>query len=440
MAVIRVSGPGAGQALRLLTGKALPPARRATRARLKAFRSVALADDRGSDDAAGEVIDDGLVLWFPGPRSFTGEDLAEFHVHGGRAVVAALLAALTQVSGLRPAGAGEFTRRAFENGKLDLTQAEGLADLVRAETEAQRRLALVQTQGGLGRLYESWRQRLIAGMAQVEASIDFADEDVPKEIDEQVRHDLGKLVTELDRHLADGHRGERIRDGIGIAVIGAPNAGKSSLVNRLAGRDVAIVSPHAGTTRDVIEVPLDLGGYPVVLADTAGLRKGQDDIELEGVARARTRALAADIRLAVFDGSVWPKLDGETVSLVDSDAVVVVNKADLGGVSEPISVKGRPGIAVSALTGEGMERVVSELRQVVTERYGNAAEPCMTRARHRDALEGCRQMLVRAQEATVSELLAEDMRMAARALGRITGRVDVEEVLDVIFRDFCIGK
>lgn len=426
IAVIRVSGPRAGGVLEKMSGCALPAPRVATR------RSIC--------SGTGELIDDGLVLWFPGPGSFTGEDVAEFHLHGGFAVVSAALDALAAGDGLRPAEAGEFTRRAFENGKLDLTAAEGLADLINAETEAQQRQAVRQMQGELGALYDTWRGRLLKAIGHLEATIDFSDEDLPEAVDSGVFKEVGSLREEIGRHLADGSRGERIRAGIRLAIIGPPNAGKSSLFNVLAKRDAAIVSRHPGTTRDVIEVPLDVGGFAVIVADTAGIRAAAGEIEEEGVRRARSLAQTSDLKLAVFDGERWPEADEQTRSLLDADTIAAVNKSDLGRVRGDIDVGGVKAVAVSALTGFGIDRLMDRIEAGVRERYSQSAAPALTRVRHRRALEECHEALCRCVLGAGDELAAEDLRLAARALGRITGRVDIEDVLDVIFRDFCIGK
>ncbi|HYN40114.1 MAG TPA: tRNA uridine-5-carboxymethylaminomethyl(34) synthesis GTPase MnmE [Rhodospirillales bacterium] len=427
IAVIRVSGPVAGSALTHLAGR-MPPPRRATRAGLR--------------DGAGDLLDDGLILWFPAPASFTGEDVAELHIHGGRAVIDGVLEALGRYSGLRPAEPGEFSRRAFANGKMDLTAAEGLADLVEAETAAQRRQALRQMQGGLARLYDAWRAQLLTALAHVEATIDFSDEDVPAELESGVHESLLALAAEISAHIDDGRRGERLRTGVDVAILGPPNAGKSSLLNALAGRAAAIVSPNPGTTRDVIEVALDLGGYPVLLADTAGVREGNDEIEREGVGRALARARAADIRVVVVDGAVWPRADPVTMALIDATSLVVLNKADLltEGSGQRPEFGGRAALLVSALTGHGVTELVAALEGAVAARFDLAVAPALTRQRHRAALTSCLAALRRVERGPAVELLAEDLRTAAAALGRITGRVDVEQVLDVIFRDFCIGK
>jgi tRNA modification GTPase len=396
------------------------------------------------DPRSGEPVDQGLVLWFPRPGSFTGEDLLELQVHGGRAVIASLLDALSGLAGVRPADPGEFARRAFLNGRLDLTAVEGLADLIDAETRAQARQALRQLDGALGRLYEGWRQALLQALARIEAEIDFApEEDVPENLLEVIRPDVCRLSAEIGAHLVDGQRGERLRAGLTIAVVGPPNAGKSSLVNRLARRDVAIVTPLPGTTRDVLEVHLDLAGYPVTLLDTAGLRAAADLAEAEGVRRARARAEAADLRLLMFDGAPWPDLDSETLAMVDDAAVPVLNKCDLNRVTGPIHVRGRAVLPVSCRTGEGIPDLLDVLAEHAARLLAAGDEPLLTRARHRAALQDAALALssfTSAPAATELALLAEDLRLATRALGRITGKVAVEDLLDEIFAEFCIGK
>jgi tRNA modification GTPase len=426
IAIIRISGSRAAEALTRLTGRNAWVPRRATNVRL-----------RTSD---GETLDRGVALWFPAPASFTGEDVAELHVHGGRAVVAAVLAAIGAIFGLRPAEAGEFTRRAFENGKLDLTQAEALADLVAAETAAQHRQALRQLDGALGQLYEEWRDRLIGALARLEATIDFADEDLPDRLDGEARSEVEAVRSEVLAHLADGHRGERIRDGVSIVLVGPPNAGKSSLLNVLARREAAIVDAVPGTTRDVIEVPMDLGGFRVVLTDTAGLREGEGRVEREGVRRTRARAAAADVRILVFDGERWPSFDEQTASLLNDDAVAVLSKGDLNGVEAAARICGREAIIVSALTGAGVRDLQDELTRRVGDACGGSDGPALTRIRHRQHLQSCCDALGRFGHADAGETSAEELRTAVAALGRITGRVDVEDVLSAIFRDFCIGK
>lgn len=430
VAVVRISGPQAGSALAALTGRTPPAPRRAVLTKLR-------------DPRTGDALDDALVLRFTAPASFTGEDVVELHLHGGRAVVTGVIEALATLPGLRLAEPGEFTRRAFENGKLDLTEAEAVADLIDAETTAQRRQALRQMEGALGKLYDGWRERLTRALAHIEADIDFAEDDLPGGVADAVRPVIAGLANEIATHLDDGGRGERLREGLHIAIVGAPNAGKSSLLNALARRDAAIVSARAGTTRDIIEVHLDLGGYPVVLADTAGLREAAaDEVEEEGIRRARDRAARADVKVAVFDATTLPDLDPATLGLIDADTVVVFNKTDLatdGNLRPDLSLVLAP-ILVSAHTGAGLKALEEKLTVFSADRLAIGSAPSLTRARHRAALMECRESLLRALDAPLPELVAEDVRLASRALGRITGRVDVEDLLDVIFRDFCIGK
>ena len=389
---------------------------------------------------SGEVIDRALVLFFPAPHSFTGEDVVEFHTHGGRAITNAVIDVLGSLPRFRLAEAGEFTRRAFENGKMDLTEAEAIADLIHAETEAQRKQALRQLDGALGRIYEDWRARLSRSLAYMEAAIDFADEELPPDMLEKQSAVLQALRGEIAAHLNDNHRGERLREGFSIAILGAPNAGKSSLLNALARREAAIVSPTAGTTRDIIEVHLDIGGYAVTLADTAGLRESDNAIENEGIRRAHTRAEQADLKVLVFDGTTRP--DAETMALIDEDAVVVINKIDGIQNSEYKLLDNPliPRIFLSALSGEGIDALLQKLAQEIEHRFVTQGTPPLTRARHRAALEECVEHIDRALQAPMPDLRAEDVRLAMRSLGRITGRVDVEDLLDIIFRDFCIGK
>ena len=423
VAVHRVSGPRAGEAFARLCRRELPPPRQAVRVTLH-------------EPATGEALDDGLALWFPAPHSFTGEDIVELQLHGGRASIAAALAALGRMDGYRLAEPGEFTKRAFIAGKLDLTAAEGLADLVAAETEAQRRQARRQLAGELGALYEGWRARLLSLLAYQEAAIDFVDEDLPPDILADAAGQIAGLVADIDAHLADRRRGERLRGGLSVVILGAPNAGKSSLLNALAQRDAAIVSPRAGTTRDVIDVHLDLGGWPVILTDTAGLRDAEDEIEGEGVRRARVRADEADVKLILFDGTAIP--DSHTIDLIDENSIVILSKTDLHTASA--GVAGHPALAISAKTGFGMTELLARLQKEVARRMDLSGSPALTRLRHRKSLENCRNYLKVALHVTAPELMAEELRQAAQALGQITGRVGVEDLLDKIFRDFCIGK
>lgn len=427
IAVLRLSGPAAGTALAALAGS-MPHPRHAQYARFR-------------DPASGEIIDDGLALFFPAPRSFTGEDVAELQVHGSRAVVSALFDVLARSPGLRLADPGEFTRRAFENGKLDLTAAEGLADLVAAETMAQRRQAQRQLAGELGRLYESWRERLLRALARLEAEIDFPEEGLPVHIWRDVSKEIHHMVSEMSEHLADDRRGERLREGVSVAIIGPPNVGKSSLMNALARRDVAITSAMAGTTRDVIEVALDLGGYPVVLADTAGLRPSADPIEVAGVQRAQVRAANADLRLLVVDAGKPEAAADLPAGVAGTDTLVIANKIDLGGDPRWADRLGMgSAMRLSILSGAGLPELLTRLEAEVTQRFAPGQAPLVTRVRHREALLDCVAALRRFGVAGLPELATEDLRAATRCLGRITGRVDVEDMLDVVFREFCIGK
>jgi tRNA modification GTPase len=425
VAVIRVSGPRA-QAVAEAVAGAVPEARRAS---LRQFRA-----------ADGRVIDQGLLLWFEGPGSFTGEDSAEFHIHGGPAVVAAMAKALGD-AGARAAEAGEFTRRAFANAKLDLTEAEGLADLIDAETEGQRAQALAQMTGALKSVYADWRESLISILAALEGEIDFPDEeDVPDHLSETAGAPLASLIAAVADHLDDDHRGERVRDGFVVALIGAPNAGKSSLLNRLARREAAIVTDIPGTTRDVVEVRLVLGGFPVILADTAGLREASDVVEAEGVRRALARAEAADLRIGVLDVSRETGLGELASKLVTGDGLAL-NKTDLAAaqISAP---EGVTPFSLSAKSGEGVSALEAWLEQVVIDRLSAREAPALSRARHREGVTRALDHLTAAcdQLALAPELAAADIHLALRALESLTGRIDVEDVLDRVFSQFCIGK
>jgi len=360
------------------------------------------------------------------------------HLHGGRAVAQGVLSALGGIPGLRLAEPGEFARRAFEAGRIDLAEVEGIADLVAAETEAQRRQALRQMDGALSRLVETWRERLVGLLARLEALLDFPEEGLPAELERELARGIASLAEAIRRHLGDDRRGERLRAGFSVAILGAPNVGKSSLLNWLARREAAIVSTIAGTTRDVIEVDLDLGGYPVAVADTAGLRDSDDPIEGEGIRRARARAAAADLKLVMFDAATEP--DATSLSLLDGHSIAVANKIDLA-VSGPDRRLPPDCLLISVVAGAGMERLLAAIEERVREGLAPAeAAPVITRARHRQALELALGELSEARAQPELELMAENLRLAARALARISGRIDVEDVLDRLFREFCIGK
>ena len=422
--IVRVSGPQAGTALAALAGK-MPVPRMATRALLR--------------DATRQPIDDAVVLWFPGPASATGEDVAEFHVHGGRAVLVALFASLSAFADMRAAEPGEFTRRAFENGKLDLTEAEGLDDLIHADTDRQRRQALRQLNGLLGDRARNWRNQIIEASALIEVGIDFSDEgDVPVELIAPAVAKIKTLLGEIEEVLAAQGRSERLREGLVVAIAGPPNVGKSTLMNALARREVAIVSPHAGTTRDVIEVQLDLDGYPVTVIDTAGIRESEDPVEQEGVRRARARAAEADLVLWISDAQHEEISRGGTGPVWE-----VRNKIDLEAAgARPPQGQGGTDFRISASRGDGVGELIAALIGFAQDYFGFGDDGLIGRERQRQLLQQTAASLQRSIGAIGEgeELAAEDLRMAAYSLGRLLGRVDVEDILDVIFREFCIGK
>lgn len=411
VAVVRISGPHAFRALRELTTAP------------KQARSAALRTLRAGD----LVLDEAIVLTFPGPHSFTGEDVVELHLHGATATINAVLRALSALEGLRPADAGEFTRRALENERLDLAQVEGLSDLIEAETEAQRRQALRVLSGALGERAESWRSQLIRAAALLEATIDFADEEVPVDVSPEVNALLDSVLADLTREIAGVAVAERIRDGFEVAIVGAPNVGKSSLLNALAGRDAAITSDIAGTTRDVIEVHMDLKGLPVTFLDTAGLRATQDYVEALGIERARHRADSADLRIILLsDRNDIPPID------LKADDIVLVTKADI-----------RENGDVSVVTGHGVDDLIQRVATVFEARASDSG--VAIRDRHRTAMQSAFDSLMHAKASLASspelaEIIAEDLRSAVRALDALVGRVDVEHILDEIFSSFCIGK
>uniref|UniRef100_A0A3Q4AWF4 5-taurinomethyluridine-[tRNA] synthase subunit GTPB3, mitochondrial n=1 Tax=Mola mola TaxID=94237 RepID=A0A3Q4AWF4_MOLML len=452
VAVIRTSGPASATALRGMTrlARSLPPPRTAL------LRSI-------TDPQSKEVLDRGLVLWFPAPHSFTGEDSVEFHIHGGPAVISAVLQALGSVPGMRPAEAGEFTRRAFQAGKMGLTEVEGLGDLIHAETEAQRRQALRQMSGELGCLYQNWSHKLKQCLAHVEAFIDFSENELIEDgVLNQVDRSLSELLADLERHLKDERRGERLRSGVQVVIAGATNAGKSSLLNTLCQRPAAIVSPIAGTTRDIVETALDIGGFPVLLIDTAGLRESRDLVEREGVRRARERLEQADLTMVVVDcahllSDAQQAADVlqrhlRSVLPTQKQTLVVLNKTDLLPKEqrqkldrELKQVSGLPPVClISCHTNEGLQDFLAVLHRSVKNLCGDplSCAPTLTQARHRAHLQQCFVALAQYQRYRDMDLAlaAEGVRLALTSLGRITGRVGAEEILDIIFKDFCIGK
>ena len=415
VAVIRISGPGAALVFEALTHMSPPLPR-------KASLRILYNSDK-------EVLDKALTLYFPAPRSFTGEESVEFHVHGGPAVIDGVLAALSNLQGFRPAEAGEFTRRAYRNGKMDLAEAEGLGDLISADTAAARRQALWQMQGGLTAQHLSWRETLISASALAEAELDFSDEPVPEDLEGQWKMEILELKETLSHYLSERPITERLSEGFRVVLVGAPNAGKSSILNALARRDAAIVTDIPGTTRDILEVRMDLDGYPVTIVDTAGLRETEDPIEREGVRRAYDAQGLADLVVEVRD-----ILSPTELTKLPENRLIFHNKKDLSSIQPP------DGISGSAKTGEGLKDLERELTAAAKTAIEGAPRPLATRHRHRVALEEVVAAINRAMEAPALELAAEDLRLASRALGRIAGLVDVEDVLDRIFSSFCIGK
>lgn len=423
VAVVRISGKQTRFVVETISGKATTP-------RIATYSSLETPD--------GVKIDSGLILFFPTPHSFTGEDVAEFQVHGGKAIVSALLDSLTALPGVRHAEAGEFTRRAFLNGKLDLTETEALADLIAAETEAQRRLAVLNADGAQSRLYGGWRQRLIHARAMIEAELDFADEsDVPGSVADMVWLDMDRLLREIRVHAAGFHRAEIIRDGFDVVIVGAPNAGKSSLLNTLAQREAAIVSDEPGTTRDLVELALDLNGVKVRLTDTAGIRDGAGKVETIGIERAIRRAGAADLVLLLIDSSS----QGTPIPAVENVRTLrIATKCD---IASKAGLQGQHvDLSVSALTGEGIPELLNLIGMRGVEAVGNSGDILPSRMRHVELLNDAATYLQNALlgEANGLELRADDLRLAADRLGRISGSIDVEDLLDVIFSQFCIGK
>lgn len=430
VAIIRISGATSKSVLAALGVAPLPLPRMA------ALHTL-------THPASRAAIDQALVIYFPGPKSFTGEDVAELHIHGSRAVIQLVLEALSGLPDLRLAEPGEFSRRAFMNGRMDLTQAEGLADLIDAETSAQARQALRQASGEMGKLYEDWRDKMIGCMARLEAYIDFPDEPLPPELEHEINSHVANLKNALATHMADNGRGERLREGAKIVILGAPNAGKSSLLNYLAKREVAIVSPIPGTTRDALEVHLDIKGYPVTLIDTAGIRASQDVIEAEGVKRSLKHADDADIKLVLLDGETLPTIPDDITEQLQNHSnapmFIAITKQDVAPQKKAIEAEAYP---VSSVTGQGIEALFTAIGKALDDLLNPGETPLITRARHRQEVESAHSALTlymnRAGQPI--ELRAELLRQAAAALGRVTGRIDVEDVLDKLFSTFCIGK
>ena len=429
VAVVRVSGKETTEVVKKLTGEALPSPRVAT---LKKFNKI----------DTNELIDEGVIIWFPGPNSYTGEDLAEFHVHGSRAVISALHSTISKIKNCRLAEPGEFTKIAFQNGKINLLKAESIADLVSSETEIQRKQAIKIMSGKSSDQFNSWREKLLKILSHVEAKIDFPDEDLPKDILSEIQKTSEQVSSEIEKILDDQKVGERIREGFKIAIVGPINAGKSSLLNYLSKRDVAIVSEIAGTTRDVIETHLNLDGYPVVVSDTAGIRDSKNEIEKKGIKLALNRAEDADLKLVIIDAKNVD-FTGVLKDLVDENAILVVNKSDLlnGNLNE--NLKKYDHVLISIKNNSNLDKLILKIKSKLENKFLSHGDILITRERHRQHLEQCIAHLKNFKNKNGSEEFdkaAEDLRLATRHLGMIVGKVDVEEILGSIFNDFCIGK
>jgi len=427
ISVIRISGNDSRETFKLLTGKEVPESHKATLCKLK--------------NSKGEMLDEAVCIYFQAPNSYTGEDVLELQVHGGRAVVKNLLSELGKIKGLRLAERGEFTKRAVLNGKMDLTEAEGINDLINAETFWQVRQALKQMDGELGRLYDTWRNEIIRILAFTEAYIDFPEEEIPSDIETRISDKIRGLQNEIKNHLSQDS-GQKLREGYNIALIGAVNAGKSSVLNKLVKKEAAIVSSIAGTTRDVVEVFMDLAGFPVIFADTAGLRETADVVEKEGIRRALAKAENADLKIAVFDGSK-KTFDDETLKQIDEKTLTVINKKDLMTEEDITEIKKfftEKVIFISSKDEKDIKFLLDLIEEKVRSELELREAPVMTRQRHKESLEAALEALTRAENDTAVDLRAEDLRLAARNIGKITGQIDVEEVLDIVFKEFCIGK
>jgi len=429
VAVIRVSGENTAEVVKKITGTSLPPARTAT---LRKFNK----------NGGKELIDEGVIIWFPAPNSYTGEDLAEFHVHGSRAVISAMHSAISKVKNCRLAEPGEFTKRAFQNGKINLLKAESIADLVSAETEIQRKQALKIMSGQSSVKFNYWREKLLKILSHVEAKIDFPDEDLPKNIIKEIQKISNGVLKEIKKTLNDQKVGERIREGFKIAILGPTNSGKSSLLNYLSKRDVAIVSEIAGTTRDVIETHLNLDGYPVIVSDTAGIRSSKNEIEKKGIKIALKRAEDADLKLVIVSAK---NVDFKDVlkGLLAKNAILVVNKSDLIKGKLNKKFKRYDHVLISIKKDLNLNKLILKIKNKLKNKFTTNEDVLITRERHRQNLINCVQHLEKFEKKKSDQdfdKAAEDLRLATRHLGMIVGKVDVEELLGSIFNDFCIGK
>jgi tRNA modification GTPase len=429
IAIIRVSGDDTKKVIKLLTNKTLPEARVATLRKINKINT-------------SELIDEGLILWFPGPESYTGEDMAEFHIHGSKAVIDALHASISKIDNCRLAGPGEFTKLAFQNGKINLLKAESIADLISSETEIQRQQAIKIMKGKSADKFNSLREKLLKILSHIEAKIDFPDEDLPRDILNNIKKNSSDVLLNIKKILEDQRVGERIREGFKIAIIGPTNAGKSSLLNHLSNRDVAIVSEIAGTTRDIIETHLNIDGYPVVVSDTAGIRDSRNEIEQKGIKLALKKAEDADLKLVVVE-SKSVDFKGVFMDLLDDKAILVINKSDLTHKKLNPEIKNFNHVLISVKHNLNLDELIFKIKTKLKNQFITNDDILITRARHREHLERCLEYLTNFQGKNQSEdfdKAAEDLRLATRHLGMIVGKVDVEEILGSIFKDFCIGK
>jgi len=429
VAIIRVSGDDTKKIIQLLTGMAIPEPRVATLRKINKINT-------------SELIDEGIILWFPGPESYTGEDMAEFHIHGSKAVIDALHTSISNIKNCRLAEPGEFTKLAFQNGKINLLKAESIADLISAETEIQRQQAVKIMNGKSANKFNGLREKLLKILSHVEAKIDFPDEDLPEDILKNIKKISSEVILDIKKILDDQRVGERIREGFKIAIIGPTNAGKSSLLNHLSNRDVAIVSEIAGTTRDVIETHLNIDGYPVIVSDTAGIRESKNEIEKKGIKLALKKAEDADLKLIVIDAKSLD-FNGILKELIDENAILVINKSDLLKEDLNLEIKNFEHVLISVKNNCNLEDLIFKIKNKLKNKFISSEDILITRERHRQHLEQSLNYLKNFEEKNKAEdfdKAAEDLRLATRHLGMIVGKVDVEEVLASIFNDFCIGK
>jgi len=429
IAIVRVSGEDTKKVIKLITNAELPKPRVATLRKINKINT-------------SELIDEGIILWFPGPESYTGEDMAEFHIHGSKAVIDALHHSISKIENCRLAEAGEFTKLAFQNGKINLLKAESIADLISAETEIQRQQAIKIMNGNSADKFNELREKLLKILSHVEAKIDFPDEDLPEDILKNIKKISNEVILNIKKILDDQKVGERIREGFKIAIIGPTNAGKSSLLNHLSNRDVAIVSEIAGTTRDVIETHLNIDGYPVVVSDTAGIRDSKNEIEKKGIKLALDKAENADLKLIVIDAKSMD-FKGVLKELMDENAILVVNKSDLLKEDLNSEIKNYEHVLISVKNNLNLEDLILKIKNKLKNKFITSEDILITRARHRQHLEQSLNYLKNFEEKNEAEdfdKAAEDLRLATRHLGMIVGKVDVDEILGSIFNDFCIGK